>query len=334
MPDLNTLRWDGRPGHYEVWFITLADRGSGAGIWLRFAIHAPLEGPADCSLWFAAMSHDGERYGARERFAIERLNAASAPFRLSLAGAELSDLGSTGAFGDIAWELRWEPGPDTGLPVHPLVERARLAKTMLVIPQPRLAIEGSVGWGGRRLELRGAHGAQAHLWGARHASRWGWAHAADLQAQATGEPSAGDWIDAISVTTPRLGCEIGPSSAVVGRLLGEPFAATGPLQVVRSRAQCALTSYRVRAQDGARRLDIDVSTPREALVGVVYEDPDGERLHCWNSEIASLRCQVRDRSSGRPGSWRLRETLSAPGRACFEYAQRSAIPGMTTHIGA
>ena len=43
MRALNDLRWDGATGHYEVWFLTLTDRGSGLGIWIRFALHAPLD---------------------------------------------------------------------------------------------------------------------------------------------------------------------------------------------------------------------------------------------------------------------------------------------------
>ena len=76
---LNDLRWDGEPGHYEVWFLTLTDRGSGLGIWIRFAMHAPLDGPADCSLWFAAMHRDGTRFGGREVFPADQLHGDRDP---------------------------------------------------------------------------------------------------------------------------------------------------------------------------------------------------------------------------------------------------------------
>ena len=66
MRPLNDLRWDGGPGHYEVWFLTLPTAARASGIWIRFAMHAPLDGPADCSLWFAAMHRDGTRFGGRE----------------------------------------------------------------------------------------------------------------------------------------------------------------------------------------------------------------------------------------------------------------------------
>jgi hypothetical protein len=330
MRQLNDVRWDGGPGHYEVWFLTLADRGSGMGIWIRFAMHAPLDGPADCSLWFAAMDHEGTRFGARDVFTAEQLSGESDPFRLLIGDAELSDRGTAGGFGDVRWELRWAPCETPGLPVHPLVERAKLARTMYVIPQPRIAVEGTVSFDGRTVELSGAFGAQAHLWGSRHANSWGWAHAADLQTLAGG-PAEGDWLDSISITAPRFGRDVGPTTSVVGCLLGEPFSATSPAQVLRSNASSRLTSYRVSARQRSRRIELEVDAAREALVGVVYDDPDGDQLRCWNSEVADLRCHVWDRSRG---SWHLRETLVAPRRACFEYAQRAPIAGLPIHIGA
>ena len=67
------------------------------------------------------------------------------------------------------------------------------------------------------------------------------------------------------------------------------------------------------------------------LVGVTYEDPDGERLHCWNSEIATLRAWIWNRS--RRGGWDLAGTLAGPARSCFEYAQRDLLPDMPIDLG-
>ena len=327
---LNALRWDGSPGHYEVWFLTLTDGASGTGIWIRFAMHAPDHGPADCSLWFLAMDPDGTRFATRRTFDSEALREVDGPARLVLADAELSARGSAGAFDDVRWELRWNPAPAPGLPVHPLVERARLAKTMYVIPQPAIAIEGTVAFGGREIELSGAHGAQAHLWGAKHANQWGWTHAAALETL-DGEPRPGDWIDGISIVASRFGREMGPNTSVVGRLLGEEFSATSPVSVLRATSTSGISQYRAETRARNRRVLFEVEAPRETLVGVTYDDPDGERLRCWNTEVASMRLWVWDRAA-RSASWMLRETLQAPGRACFEYAQRDPLADVPIHI--
>ena len=50
----NALQWDGSPGHYEVWYLTLTDPRSGIGVWIRLTMLAPLDGEATSALWFLA----------------------------------------------------------------------------------------------------------------------------------------------------------------------------------------------------------------------------------------------------------------------------------------
>ncbi len=327
MTDRNAMRWDGSPGHYEVWYVSLTDRRSGAGAWIRLTMRAPTSGEPECSLWFMAMTPSGERVARKRTFPIGALRAQSSPFQLVVDAAELSDRGSAGTIDDARWELRWEPGTISGDIVHPLLERARIARTVMVVPQPDLAIEGTIAWGDTVIELSGARGGQTHLWGAKHASRWCWLHASDLEG-IDGAPRAGDWIEAVSVVTPRAGREVGPSTPVTGVLLGEPFDATGPMRVLRADAQIGLARYQFETRSRTRRLRVEVDTPRETLVGVTYDDPDGEQAWCFNSEVASLRAWLWDRGRGAGARWLLRDTMQAPGRAHVEYAQRTPVDGV------
>ena len=68
MSSANALRWDGGPGHYEVWYVTLTDPASGIGVWLRHTLLAPVDGPAECALWLVAMAPDGDRFARRATF--------------------------------------------------------------------------------------------------------------------------------------------------------------------------------------------------------------------------------------------------------------------------
>ena len=43
-PTPNALRWDGRAGHYEVYYLTLTDGASGVGMWIRYTM-CPAPGP-------------------------------------------------------------------------------------------------------------------------------------------------------------------------------------------------------------------------------------------------------------------------------------------------
>ena len=325
MANLNVLQWDGTPGHYEVYYLSATDPATGIGLWIRYTMVAPQHAPATCSLWFMAMDPAGDVHvGRKVSFPIDQLVAEPDPFRLLVGDSELSDRGMAGGFEDIKWELMWNP-TDPGRAyehVHPLLRRARVAKTVLVLPHADLSIDGTVSFGGRELTLSGAHGGQAHLWGSKHANRWAWVHCNDFAGD------TGAFVDAVSVFVPRLGREIGPSTPVVGRFLDEDFIATGPLAVVRAPSRFALTSWAFEAVAGRRRIVCEVDAPRPSLVGVTYDDPDGDLAYCYNSEAASMRVSVFDKAWHGRFPWLLRETLEAPGRAHFEYGQRDPVPGL------
>jgi hypothetical protein len=325
MSSANALRWDGGPGHYEVYYVTLTDPASGIGAWIRYTMRAPLDGePAECALWLLAMAPDGDRFARKATFPASVLDARDGPFRLCLAGADLSDRGAAGVLDDGAWELSWEPRLPPYEFVHPLVRRTGAAQTELVLSHPDLAISGTLRLGERVLELDGARGGQAHLWGTRHAARWAWTHASDLHA-ADGEPRPDTFVDAVSVYVERLGRELGPSTPVVGRFRGDDFAATDPVALVRARSRFGLSTWRFEARDGRRRIAGEVDAPRATLVGVTYHDPDGRPAYCYNSEVASMRLSVWDRTARGRFGWTLRDTLVADGRAHFEYGQRASI---------
>jgi hypothetical protein len=329
----NVLRWDGGPGHYEVWYLSLTDASSSTGLWIRYTLRAPSDGAAgECALWVMAMQRDGYRLGRKLTLPIAQLHARDDPFHLTLGEADLSDRGMAGGFGDVSWELSWQPSKPAPDHVHPLLRRARIAKTVLELPHPDLAVSGTVRLGDRDLQLDGARGGLAHLWGAKHAGRWAWAHTNDLSGL-DGSPRPGAYLDGVSVIVPRLGRDVGPSTPVVGHLLGEPFAATAPHRVLRAPSRFALTSWHFEAVDGKRRVVGEVDAPRASLVGVVYHDPDGERVWCYNSEVASMRAVVFDRSARGRFGWTLRDTLVADGRAHFEYAQRSPVGDVEVLVG-
>src|SRR5919108_2742984 len=58
-PNANALQWDGKPGHYEVYYLSATDRVSRCGLWIRYTMVAPLltkrersgAEEATCSLW-------------------------------------------------------------------------------------------------------------------------------------------------------------------------------------------------------------------------------------------------------------------------------------------
>jgi hypothetical protein len=328
----NALRWDGGPGHYEVYYLTLTDPGTGVGIWIRYTMLAPLPGTGEqssCSLWFIATDPRPGNVGALARkasFPVQELSTQAEPFSLRIGDATLTNSGMSGRFEDVSWELEWEPCERPYEHVHPVLRRARIAQTILVLPQPDVAINGSISFAGSELTLDGARGAQAHLYGSKHASSWAWAHCNDLRTL-DGDPAPGAFVDGVSVIVPRLGHEVGPSTPMVGRIDGRDFCSTSPLRVLANASTFTLTGWRFEAIAGARTLVGEVDADRDQLAGVTYHDPDGELVYCYNSESASMRLHLYERSR-RVGGWTHKQTLTAPGRAHFEYAQRTRVPDL------
>ena len=327
----NAIVWDGGPGHYEVWYVTFTDPATGIGAWIRLTMVAPVDAPATASLWFLTTEPEGEVVARKATWPADQLHAQSDPFRITLAGATLDEHGFRGGFEDVAWDLEWTPGAAYGH-VHPLLERLKIAKTVLVLPQGDVEVRGTLGLpGGRSVDVGGRLG-QAHLWGAKHAARWAWAHGGDF-CDVEGNAVPDTFLDGVSVIVPRFGRDIGPSTPVVGRFLGEDFAATAPPGVMRAPSRFSLTTWTFEATHGRRRIAVDVTAPRDALVGVTYHDPDGDLAYCYNSEIASMRVSVFDRTDeSTVYPWVLRQTLVCDGRAHFEYAQREPVPGATLHL--
>ena len=229
----------------------------------------------------------------------------------------------SGGFDDVSWELSWVPGRAYEH-VHPLLRRA--ASTMLVLPQADIAVAGRIEFAGRELELAGARAGQAHLWGTKHALTWAWTHCNDFRTL-EGEAVDDTFLDAVSVKVTRLGREVGPSTPVLARVEGSDFHSVSPRRVLRNPSIFSLTGWRFEAIDGARKLVCEVDAERQQLAGVTYTDPDGELAYCYNSETASMRLHVYERSR-QVGGWSHRRTLIAPRRAHFEYAQREEVPGM------
>jgi len=325
----NALDWDGRPGHYEVYYLTLTDPVTGVGLWIRYTMVAPLQStaaPAACALWFLTMDpRPGRRptSGRKATFPIEQLRAENEPFRLTIADSVLTDTGMQGGFEEVSWDLRWTSADRHYEHVHTVLRRAKLAQTVLVLPQADLVIDGRVSYAGEELELRGVRGGQAHLWGSKHARSWAWVHCNDLRTL-DGDPMPGAFVDAVSVFVPRFGRELGPNTPVVGRFEGEDFISTSPLRVLANESVFALSGWRFEAVARSRKLVAEVDADRALLAGVTYHDPDGARAYCYNSETASMRVHVYERAR-HVGGWRHRQTLVADGRAHFEYGQRAPV---------
>ncbi len=253
----NALRWDGRDGWYEVWYLVAAGR-----FWLRYTLHVPGDPGQDghAALWLASWA--GAPAARKWTFPLEAFRTDAAGARVEIGDARLDAEGASGApAGDAAWELSFSGGGRPFEHAHPLVRP--LTRSRVVLAAPALEISGWVEIDGVRHELDRAAGHQAHVFGTRHAERFAWAHAS---------AGGGRWLELLAAKLRGL-----PELAAYATERG---AVNAPWRVPFVRADLSPRRTRIGPYE--------VTAEPDDFVGVTYEDPDGSRLFCYHTERARV----------------------------------------------
>jgi hypothetical protein len=309
--------WNGKPGRYEPWFLTMGDGRT--GYWIRYTLHAPTGAPPEARLWFARFDRDRpERvFGINRGFPIDEAAVRPEPFGVRIGGATLASGHARGKLAgdghDVSWDLRWETGGETHRLLPDALYRRGLAPTRPYCPNPDIRYTGTVTVDGERHELDGMPGQQGHQDGTRHAERWAWAHCAAFD--------EGDAVLHALVAQGKRGPFTLPFTTYVsvrwqGRWLR--FSKTS------RRRDFALGAWRIDVGDRRYRLSGRVQVRPELLLQTRYLDPDGSERWCHNSEVASARLVLFER---RNEGFEEIALLESNGTTAAEWAGRTAAPG-------
>lgn len=285
-------RWRGQPGRLEVWYTTLTDPVTGAGIWVHHELVAPTDGGAPWGHGWIAVFESGAA-PVVERFGPGEWPAPDSGFTC---GVVRYDGSLTGSAGDTSWHLEAAGGPERPLYTFPRwVWERQLLPAAQIVAQPTARYTGTVRTGGRELVLRDAPGATGRIYGHDNARRWGWLHA-DL--------GDGEVCEVVAAVSMRPGLDRLPPLPLVrfrlrdGDLPADPLA-TAPLL----RARLRKDGFEVRGRLGRRRLRVVVDLPPGGTAEVAYRDPDGASLLCRNSLLADATIELAGAGSDR--TWRL-----------------------------
>jgi hypothetical protein len=282
-------RWRGKPGRLEVWYATLSDPLTRAGLWIHCETVAPLPAAKapyahGWATWFAP---DGPP--RTERFGPEPTRPAAGTAWFDAAGVRAAPEKLTGSAGSLAWDLSWK---DAGTPLWTF-PRAAWERELLpgaqVVFAPTAEFAGSLTTkfqAGAATAIDGWRGGLAHIYGHGNARRWGWIHA-DL--------GDGDVVEAVTAVSHKPGLRrLAPMAFVRFRIDGKDWP-TGPLPSLRMRTTLGVRHWQLEGRIGGRRVLIRVDQPPERCVRLGYTDPDGGRAVCTNTEQADIHIEIDDR---------------------------------------
>jgi hypothetical protein len=311
----NRVRFDGRSRRfYEVWYFIFNEPSSGDGYWIRYTLLNPLDAAPEAggALWFAHTS----RSDRSRHVAVVRPHAAgdvvarpgSPTIRIGTGTFEEGRLrGAIRSAGhEIDWELAYEPSPKPheyfGPPIRTFAER----RNSVTIPNPKIALSGTVHIDGHEHGIRSAIGHQAHHWGIEQAERWDWAHCCDFEE----DPSA--VVELLSAPTP-----LGSTATFVNLhsdSLTVRFDGLGAL--LGNRVASGLGFWRFEAARKDLRIVVDLRVAPEDVHRFEYVSTTYRRSECWNTQVAD--CLVRLYTRTGRGAESLTATLRSRGRAAAE----------------
>jgi hypothetical protein len=302
-------RWRGRPGRLEVWYATLTDPRTGAGFWVHYELVAPRDGgPPRRQGWAAAFPPDAAP--AVARFAGDASTGPGPGVALFAAGESVvRDGAMTGHAGDLRWDLRYADGAEPPLHTFPAFAwRREVLPAAHAVAAPSARFSGTFTIGDRTVELAGAPGAVARIYGHGNAERWGWVH---------GELAGGDVLEIVAAVSRRAPLDrLPPLSFVQLRERGRDWPRSPLAAAPRLRTELRPDGFTATGAHGRRRIRADVRLDPARSVTLDYDDPDPPGPTCTNSERADLELVVERLAGG--GRWRVERSERLDGTAHAE----------------
>lgn len=300
-PTPNALRYAGRPGHVESYFLRANHPTRPLAVWLKATVLAPLAGPAVVESWF--IWFDGERgvtlAKKQTRPVREGRFEGDGETAFSVVAPGLSlDLRDHGAArgtvptdqGEVKYALTWTRDDGaTGAPLSILPWRVLrtgpFPRSKLLTPFPSLRVSGEVQlpWG--REVLAGWPGMQGHNWGKEHTFEYAWGQCLFPEDDAMVEGFSAR-VRVAGRTSPRL-------SALVVRKGGRTFRFDTLFDAWRQRAEVATDRWAVSLRGDGGDVTLEMNAAGRPMVCLGYDNPDGARSYCFNSKLAEVTLTVR-----------------------------------------
>jgi len=302
-------------GFYESYFLRANHPVRPLAFWIRYTLFSPRRRPSQAigelwAVWFNGES--GRNVAVKKTVPLADCRFDPACFDVQVGDAVLGPDGLQGRAASgghhITWRLEYggDQPPLFLLPLKSYAAKFPRAKSLVGLPMARF--NGFLAVDDQRMDIADWVGSQNHNWGSRHTDDYAWGQVAGF------DDAPESFLEAASACL-RWGVLRTPYvTPVVFRHRGEEFAFNTFFKMCDSRGSFSSFVWVFQADTRGVRLDGTISAPREAFVGLAYQNPPGGVKQCLNTKLAA--CEVR--FEDRRGRAVKREVLFTRHRAAFE----------------
>jgi hypothetical protein len=297
----NIPRWDGRKkGHYEVWYVT--GNSGDYGFWIRYTLNVAEEGHNSWSGVWCAIFKKGEKpLGICRKFPLSDFHFENKNFLIKI--GDTNELGERKLKGKInvknisaEWEIEFEP---TGYVYKHLPEAAYYLplETEVLSPNPDLKLKGYIKIKDLQSQSQiqdikvDGRGYQAHVWGKKHAFRWVWGHCNSILDE-NGNLLEDSFFEGVTVVAKRGPIHLPPITLFSLRYKGENFEFNNFRDILFNSAKWEYgdnITWEIRSRK--MNFSLKMKGDKNNFIMATYDDPDGEKAFCHNSEIESAEIE-------------------------------------------
>ncbi len=315
-----------RGGYYESWFQRANHVERPLAFWNRYTVFCPKDAPerATAELW--GIWFDGEQRGivaVREDVPIERCRFAKDSLDVRIGDATLDDRSLKGGAASggrkMSWDLRFEDGGAPLLLMPESFYERRFPKAKALTGSPSCLFHGTFVVDGETHAVEGWRGAQSHNWGSAQTDEYAWAQVAGFDGAPESFFECGSGRLRLATCLPSVLPPLFTPRTSFGVLRheGRTYSFDSLWKALRAPSvyDVGRMVLSLKARDGVE-LDVVVTAPKSAFVGLTYRNPPGGAKVCHNTKLA--RCDVTLRENGRAVA------LSSRRRAAFEILSDTA----------
>lgn len=328
LSQVNHARFRGQQqGFYESYFMRANHPERPIAFWIRYTLFSPQGTPDQTvgELWAVVFNGDTHQHLAvKQEFSLMECIFDPSSFRVKIGEAQLNAHTLLGEVRTqkhiVTWDLTYSSNsePLLLLPIRLYTTIFPAAKSL--VGMPLATFSGKISVDGNNIPVLGWLGSQNHNWGRRHTDRYAWG-------QVSGFDDYPDTFLEVAAAQLRLGnFWTPPFTPLVLRHKGREYAMNGLLQSLSARGELDYFTWNFRSRTAQMDLQGTISAPRDAFVGLSYNNPPGGVKHCLNTKIASCRVEINDKIHG------VVETLDTKHRAAFEILTDDRSHGI--HISA